>query len=627
MCGIIGYVGQQQATPILLDGLRRLEYRGYDSAGIAVLAEDGTLVVRKREGKLANLVALLAEGEPVRGTLGVGHTRWATHGAPNDANAHPHADCEGRIIVVHNGIIENYQPLRERLLARGHAFQSQTDTEVIVHLIEDEYRALNNGQKIEEGARALRNGRRADFSEAVRRALLQVRGAYAIVALCRDEPELLVGARRHAPLMVGLGERENYVGSDIAAMLAHTRSMLALEDGDVASLRPSGVAIRTLEGNCVERLPFQVAWNAESAGKGGYPHFVLKEIYEQPQALAQALVGRLTADGVSLPELAPLDLARVARIVLVGCGSAYYAAMIGKYYIEQWARIPVELSVASEFRYAQPVLDRSSLCVFVSQSGETADTLASFRLAQEAGAQSIALTNTQGSSLARGADAVVYLQTGPEIGVVATKTFTAQVALLALMAMHLATERGRAGADEIEPVLTALRSVPRQMEELLRSNDGVKEVAGRYAGVRSMFFLGRHVGYPLALEGALKLKEISYIHAEGYAAGELKHGPIAMLDRELPVVALATAGKTYDKVISNIQETRARGARVLAIATEGDEQIRAHCDDVIFVPPTHEMLAPLLAVLPLQLFAYHIAVALGRDVDQPRNLAKSVTVE
>jgi len=614
MCGIIGYVGQQQAAPILLEALRRLEYRGYDSAGIAVLAEDGALVVRKREGKLANLVALLDEGAPVRGTLGVGHTRWATHGAPSDANAHPHADCEGRIIVVHNGIIENYQPLRERLLAHGHRFQSQTDTEVIVHLIEEEYRSLSNGQI-------------GDFCEAVRRALLQVRGAYAIVALCRDQPELLVGARRHAPLIVGLGERETYVGSDIAAMLEHTRTMLALEDGDVASLRPGGVDIRTLEGGLVERQPFQVAWNAESAGKGGYPHFVLKEIYEQPQALAQALLGRLTADGVSLPELARLELARVERIVLVGCGSAFYAAMIGKYYLERWARIPAELSVASEFRYAQPVLDRSSLCVFVSQSGETADTLASFRLAQEADAQSIALTNTQGSSLARSADAVVYLQTGPEIGVVATKTFTAQVALLALVALHLATKRGRCPGSDIEPVLSALRSVPRQMEELLRSNDGVKEVAGRYAGARSMFFVGRHVGYPLALEGALKLKELSYIHAEGYAAGELKHGPIAMLDGELPVVALATAGKTYEKVISNIQEARARGARVLAIATEGDEQIRGHCDDVIFVPPTHEMLAPLLAVLPLQLFAYHIAVALGRDVDQPRNLAKSVTVE
>ena len=613
MCGIIGYVGEQQAAPILLEGLRRLEYRGYDSAGIAVRGDDGTLVVRKREGKLANLVTLLGESEPVHGTLGVGHTRWATHGAPNDINAHPHADCEGRIIVVHNGIIENYQPLRERLLAGGHRFRSETDTEVIVHLIEDEYRALGSGQP-------------RDFAEAVRRALLQVSGAYAIVALCRDEPELLVGARRHAPLMVGLGAHENFVGSDIAAMLAHTRRMLALEDGDVVSLRPGAVSIRTLAGVCVEREPFEVAWNAESASKGGYPHFVLKEIFEQPQALSQALVGRLTPQGVALKELSALDLAHVQRIVLVGCGTAFYAAMIGKYYIERWARLPVELSVASEFRYAQPVLDGHSLCVFVSQSGETADTLASFRLALDAGAQSIALTNTQGSSLARAADAVIYLQTGPEIGVVATKTFTAQVALLALLALHLASARGRPAADQ-EPVLAALRGVPRQMESLLRSSDQVKAVAERYAAVRSMFFLGRHIGYPLALEGALKLKEISYIHAEGYAAGELKHGPIAMLDKDLPVVALATAGQTYEKVISNIQETRARGARVLAIATEGDEQILAHCDDVLYVPQTHEMLSPLLAVLPLQLLAYHIAVALGRDVDQPRNLAKSVTVE
>lgn len=613
MCGIIGYVGEQQATPILLDGLRRLEYRGYDSAGIAVRADDGTLVVRKREGKLANLVTLLGETEPVLGSLGVGHTRWATHGAPNDTNAHPHADCDGRIIVVHNGIIENYQPLRERLLAGGHRFESETDTEVIVHLIEDEYRALSNGHP-------------GDFAEAVRRALLQVSGAYAIVALCRDEPGLLVGARRHAPLMIGLGTHENFVGSDIAAMLAHTRRMLALEDGDVAALRPGAVSIRTLQGECVKRESFDVDWNAKSASRGGYPHFVLKEIHEQPQALSQALVGRLTAKGVALPELSTLDLGRVERIVLVGCGTAFYAAMIGKYYIERWARLPVDLSVASEFRYAQPVLDQNSLCVFVSQSGETADTLASFRLAQEAGAQSIALTNTQGSSLARATDAVVYLQTGPEIGVVATKTFTAQVALLALIALHLAIVRGRAAAEQ-EAVLAALRGIPRQMEGLLRSSAQVKAVAERYAGARSMFFLGRHVGYPLALEGALKLKEISYIHAEGYAAGELKHGPIAMLDKDLPVVALAMAGHTYEKVISNIQETRARGARVLAIATEGDEQILAHCDDVLYVPRTHEMLAPLLSVLPLQLLAYHVAAALGRDVDQPRNLAKSVTVE
>jgi glucosamine--fructose-6-phosphate aminotransferase (isomerizing) len=615
MCGIIGYVGRKQATPILLDGLRRLEYRGYDSAGIAVLAAEGNIAIQKREGKLSNLVALLESSAPVEGTLGVGHTRWATHGAPNHANAHPHADCDGRIIVVHNGIIENYQLLREQLSARGHEFQSETDTEVIVHLIEEEY----------QGSRS--NGNQSAFCEAVRRALLQVRGAYAIVAMSQDEPELLVGARKHAPLMIGLGDSENYIASDIAAMLAHTRTMVALEDGDVASVRPKAVEIHTLDGTRVERPKFEVEWSAESSGKGGYRHFVQKEIHEQPQALTQALVGRLTYEGVSLPELAPLDLARVERIVLVGCGSAYYAAMIGKYYFEQWARIPVDLSVASEFRYAQPVLDEHTLCIFVSQSGETADTLASFRLAQEAGAPTIALTNTQGSSLARGAGAVVYLQTGPEIGVVATKTFTAQVALLALMAMHVGTKRGAASAAEIEPILAALRRVPRQMEELLRREECVKAVAVRYAHYRSMFFLGRHAGYPLALEGALKLKEISYIHAEGYAAGELKHGPIAMLDSELPVVALATAGKTYEKVISNIQETRARGARILALATDGDEGIKAHCDDLIYVPATHEMLMPLLAVLPLQLFAYHIAVALGRDVDQPRNLAKSVTVE
>ncbi|MBI5876648.1 MAG: glutamine--fructose-6-phosphate transaminase (isomerizing) [Chloroflexi bacterium] len=613
MCGIIGYAGARPVTPILIDGLRRLEYRGYDSAGIAVLSPDGALEMRKREGKLGNLIASVGASTPA-GTLGVGHTRWATHGGPTDTNAHPHADCEGRMVLVHNGIIENYQSLRDDLTARGHTFRSQTDTEVIVHLVEDEYRALRAA-----GA--------PDFAEAVRRALQTVRGAYAIVALCRDDPDLLVAARQNAPLVIGLGDGENLVASDIAAMLEHTRTMLTLDDGEVAAVRRNTVQLCRLDGAAVQREPFNVEWDAQSISKGGYPHFVLKEIHEQPDALAQALVGRMNRDGVSFPELAHLDLSQFRRVALIGCGTAYYAAMLGKYYIEQYARLPVELAVASEFRYAAPVLDAQTLCVFVSQSGETADTLASFRLALEAGATAVALTNTQGSSLTRGASAIIYTQVGPEIGVVATKTFTAQASLLLLLALHLGAARGSVLPAQVRALTDGLRRIPGQIADIIRRGDEVAAVAARYSHPSSAFFMGRNLGYPVALEGALKLKEISYIHAEGYAAGELKHGPIAMLEPSIPVIAVATAGRTHEKLISNIQEVRARQARVLAVVSEGDETVRAHCDDVLTVPATDEALSPLLAVVPLQLFAYHVAVALGRDVDQPRNLAKSVTVE
>ncbi len=616
MCGIIGYVGQRAATPILIDGLHRLEYRGYDSAGVAVLSEQGEIDIRKREGKLNNLLTLLESAQPCDGTLGVGHTRWATHGGPTDDNAHPHADCDGRIVVVHNGIIENYQLLRQQLIEGGHVFRSQTDTEVIVHLIEDEYRAIQQ-----------RDNGDSSFAEAVRRALQHVEGAYAIVAFCNDDPDLLVGARLNAPLMVGLGEGENYLASDIAAMLAHTRTMLSINDGEVVAVRRGGVTTRALDGTLIQHEPFNVEWDADSVTKGGYPHFVLKEIHEQPEALSHALVGRLGKECVSLPELQHLDFTKFDRLALVGCGTAFYAGMVSKYYFEQWARMPVELSVASEFRYANPVLNEKTLCVFISQSGETADTIASFRMANEAGATTIALTNVQGSTLTRGASAVVYLQVGPEIGVVATKTFTAQVALLALMALQLSVQRGTLDRQEAVQVSDALRKIPQQIGELLKHSDEYKGIAEHYTHCHSMFFLGRNVGYPIALEGALKLKEISYIHAEGYAAGELKHGPIAMLDPNIPVVAIATASQTYEKVISNIQEVRARQAKVLAIATQGDRNVVEHCDDVIYIPRTHELLTPLLAVIPLQLFAYHIAVMLGRDVDQPRNLAKSVTVE
>jgi glucosamine--fructose-6-phosphate aminotransferase (isomerizing) len=612
MCGIIGYVGQRAAAPILLDGLRRLEYRGYDSAGVAIIAPDAQLVVHKREGKLSNLLSLLESVATNDGAIGVGHTRWATHGAPNDVNAHPHTDCAGRIVVVHNGIIENYLELRERLIAQGHTFVSETDTEVLAHLVEAEYGA-------QHGVR--------DFTEAVRRALQQVHGAYALAALCQDDPDLVVGARQHAPLMIGLGDGENYVASDIAAMLAHTRTMVALEDGELVAVRRSGATIQKLDGSVVRREPFIVEWDAESASKGGYPHYVLKEINEQPEALTNALVGRLQGGRVSLAELAHLDLSRIERIVLVGCGTAFYAGIVARYLFEPWTQLPVETTVASEFRYASPVLNERTLCVFITQSGETADTLASMRIAQEAGAMRVALTNTQGSSITRGVNAVIFLQVGPEIGVVATKTFTAQIILFTLMALQLGLQRGTLTRDEAQRVEHALRMVPEQLTQLIQRSDEYKVIAEKYARHRSMFFLGRHLGYPVALEGALKLKEISYIHAEGYPAGELKHGPIAMLDPDIPVIAIATQSHVYEKVISNIQEVRARKAKVIGLATEGDAAIRKHCDDVIYIPKTHDALMPLLAVVPLQLFAYHVAVALGRDVDQPRNLAKSVTVE
>ncbi len=608
MCGIVGYVGPRFAAPILLDGLRRLEYRGYDSAGLAVLNPQGQIEIVKSEGKLSNLLRAL-EGKTLAGYLGVGHTRWATHGEPNQTNAHPHADCRGRLVVVHNGIIENYSPLRQGLMERGHKFASQTDTEVIVHLVEEAY---------QEGL---------PLAEAVRQALHQVRGAYAIALFSVDEPERLVAARLFSPLVVGLGQGENYLASDIPALLPHTRRALVVEDGEVVALTREGVRIWTLDGEEVQREPFHIDWDLEAAEKGGYSHFVHKEIHEQPETIANALRGRLDGQRVTLPELERLPLERVNRACAVACGTSYYACLVGKRLMEGWARLPVEVAVASEYRYSNPVVDPQTLAILVSQSGETADTLAVLRLVKEKGAPTLALANVMGSSLARGVDSTLYLQAGPEIGVVATKTYTAQLVVLALLALELARRRDHLRQAEIGKIVGELRALPEKVQIILKGEEAIAEVARKYADRQSLFFMGRGVDYPTALEGALKLKEISYIHAEGYPAGELKHGPIAVLDSQVPVVALALQGGQYEKMLANIQEIKARKAPVLALATEGDKEIKGQVDEVIYIPQTLEMLKPIVAVVALQLFAYHVAKERGCDIDKPRNLAKSVTVE
>jgi glucosamine--fructose-6-phosphate aminotransferase (isomerizing) len=621
MCGIVGYVGPQNATPILLEGLKRLEYRGYDSAGIAVLSADGALQVTKRAGKLDNLRAAVALAEPA-GTMGIGHTRWATHGRPNDENAHPHTDCLDNISVIHNGIIENYAELRDELLAAGHTFRSETDTEVLAHLIEAHLAAAGE-----------------DLFAAVRLALGRVTGSYAIGVVSRNHPATVIGARCNVPLIVGLGEGEQFLASDVPAILKHTRRVIMLEEGEVVKLVPEGVTITDLAGHPVERPPLYIDWDAEAAEKAGYAHFTLKEIHEQPEALRRALTGRVIdqPDGpeLRLTELEALEasgaLARARRIVVLACGSAAYAGLIGKYAIERWARLPVEVHIASEFRYADPVLDDGVLCIAITQSGETADTLAAARLARASGAPLIAITNAVGSAITRVADAVLYLQAGPEIAVVATKSFVTMVAVLYLLGLHLGQRRETLPQGELRGTLKELLALPAHMREVLRRaeapGDPIVAVAERLAVCHSFMFIGRGVGYPVALEGALKLKEISYIHAEGYPAGELKHGPIALLDPDTPLLAVATTSKTYDKLISNVQEVRARGAQVVAVATDGDTNIQRHAEDVFYVPEVPELLTPLVAVLPLQLLAYHAAVVRGCNVDQPRNLAKSVTVE
>ena len=610
MCGIVGYTGPREAGPILMEGLRRLEYRGYDSAGIALVDDQGDLFVEKKAGKLSNLATAIAERTP-HAAVGLAHTRWATHGRPNDVNAHPQMDCTGRITVIHNGIIENFRELRDGLAERGHTLVSETDTEAIAHLVEEAY----------DG----------DIADAVRAALQRLEGAYALAVMHRDEPERIVGARKDVPLIVGVGDGENFLASDVAAILAHTDRVIFLDDGDVADLRPEGVRITDVEGRPMERTIERIDWTPEAAEKGGYEHFMLKEIHEQPEALRQSLAGRVSRDGrIQVPELEPLAgaIRAATRIELVACGSASYAALVGAAALQAWTDIPARVTVGSEFRYDPPPLDAKTVVIAVTQSGETADTIAPTRLATERGCPIVAVTNTVGSAITREADAVLFLQAGPEIAVAASKTFVTQVTTLIVLAAGIAALRGTLPAETEAELASALRALPAAATRVLELNaPTARDLARRYVNSRGFMFVGRGATYPAALEGALKLKEISYVHAEGYAAGELKHGPISLLDAECPLVAVATRSAVYDKLISNVMEGRARDARVIAVATEGDDQIERYADDVCWVPDTHEVLSPVLAIIPLQLFAYHVAIARGTDVDQPRNLAKSVTVE
>jgi glucosamine--fructose-6-phosphate aminotransferase (isomerizing) len=609
MCGIVGYTGPREAGPILIEGLKRLEYRGYDSAGIALVDDAGDLFVEKKAGKLANLQTAIADRTP-HAAIGLAHTRWATHGRPNDLNAHPHQDCTGDITVIHNGIIENFRELRDELEARGHRLTSETDTEALAHLVEEAYAG--------------------DLADAVRAALRRVEGAYAIAVMHRGEADRLVGARQNVPLVVGVADGETFLASDVAAILAHTDQVVFLEEGDVADLRPWGGTLTAVDGAPIERAVTTIDWTPEAAEKGGFEHFMEKEIHEQPEALRQSILGRVTRDDrIAVEELDGFEeaLRAATRIELVACGSAYYAALVGAAALEAWTGLPARATVGSEFRYSPPPLDERTLVIAVTQSGETADTIAPTRLARERGAPIVAVTNTVGSAITREADRVLFLHAGPEIAVAASKTFVTQVTTLVVLAAAIAKARGALDEVAERDLGAALHALPDGAARALANASGTAALARRYVNSRGFMFVGRGLTYPAALEGALKLKEVSYVHAEGYAAGELKHGPISLLDAECPLVAVATRSPVYDKLISNVMEGRARDARVIAVATEGDEQIERFADDVCWVPDTHEMLGPVLAIIPLQLFAYHVAVARGTDVDQPRNLAKSVTVE
>ena len=614
MCGIVGYVGPDQALPIVMEGLRRLEYRGYDSAGIAVV--DGGLSVRKRAGKLAELEALLVDQPAPPATIAIGHTRWATHGAPTEGNAHPHLDCDGRVAVIHNGIIENFQELRERLDKGGHAFASDTDTECVAHLLEEKV----------EGS--------ASLAEAVRAAVGELEGSYALVVVSSDHPDEMVGVKVSSPLVVAMwDDGEAMLASDIPALLGTDHpdppTIVPVDEGWIVSITREGVAFMDLQGAEVALHPIEVEWNVAEAQKGGYPYFMRKEIDEQPAAIRDTLAGRVHAGGLQLDELrVPDDVLReVSKVFVVACGTAFHSGLVAKYAIEHWTRIPVEIEIASEFRYRDPVLGPDTLTLAVSQSGETIDTLEAARHAARQGSQVLAVTNTVGSSLAREADGVFYTHAGPEIGVAASKTFATQMVAQELVALYLAQVRAAKFPEEIAEVLADLDELPAKVARAIASEDRVGAVAERLADARDVLFIGRHTGYPAALEGALKLKELSYIHAEAYPAGELKHGPIALIEDGVPVVAIATRCHVYPKMLSNIQEVKARGASVIAIVTEGDTEAARLADHVLKVPETPELLSPVVVTVPLQLLAYHVAVLRGCDVDQPRNLAKSVTVE
>ncbi|WP_424212251.1 glutamine--fructose-6-phosphate transaminase (isomerizing) [Streptomyces sp. BI20] len=615
MCGIVGYVGAQSALDVVIAGLKRLEYRGYDSAGIAVLA-DGGLAAARKAGKLVNLEKELV-GRPLpAGSTGIGHTRWATHGGPTDANAHPHLDNAGRVAVVHNGIIENFAALRAELAERGHRLTSETDTEVVSHLLAETFSSCG------------------DLAEAMRQVCRRLDGAFTLVAVHADEPDVVVGARRNSPLVVGIGEGENFLASDVAAFIAHTRSAIELGQDQVVELRRESVTVTDFDGAPATVRAYVVDWDASAAEKGGYDHFMLKEIAEQPKAVADTLLGRIDAQGrLTLDELRIPDsvLREVDKVVIVACGTAHHAGMIAKLAIEHWTRIPCETEQASEFRYRDPILGPRTLVIAISQSGETMDTLMAIRHAREQGAKVLAICNTNGSTIPRESDAVLYTHAGPEVAVASTKAFLTQLVACYLVALYLGQVRGTKWGDEIHTVIRELSDAEEAVARVLDTMEPVRELARSLAGKNTVLFLGRHVGYPVALEGALKLKELAYMHAEGFAAGELKHGPIALIEEDLPVVVVVPSPRgrsvLHDKIVSNIQEIRARGARTIVIAEEGDETVVPYADHLIRIPATPTLLQPLVATVPLQVFACELATARGNEVDQPRNLAKSVTVE
>lgn len=610
MCGIVGYIGSREASPILLQGLKRLEYRGYDSVGISTIAT-GKLLMHKRSGKITELERYL-NNRDVPGTMGIGHTRWATHGEPNLENAHPHDDCTGKIALIHNGIIENFAVLKKELQAKGHHFKTETDTETLVHLIEEFYKGNSLLEK------------------AVREALLLIKGTYGIAVICSNEPDTLITARNGSPIVLGIGDHEYFIASDVAAIAAHTRNVTYLDDNEMAIIHRDNLAIKTIDDHPVEKRVERVAFDLDKIEKGGYPHFMLKEIMEQPQTIYDSLRGRLLEEegtaklGGIQHELDSLLYAR--RVLFSACGTSWHAALIAEYMIEEYVRIPVEVEYASEFRYRDPILDRDTVVIVISQSGETADTLAAVREAKRKKAKVFGICNVVGSTIARETDAGIYLHAGPEIGVASTKAFTSQVTVLSLMTLLLA-RMSSMSASRGREIVQEMNRLPQKVQKILDAHEHIEQIAEQYTNKHNFLYLGRGYNFPVALEGALKLKEISYIHAEGYPAAEMKHGPIALIDENMPVVFIATKDSTYEKIISNIEEVRARKGKLIAIATEGDDYIKTKVDHTIYIPPTFELLTPILTIIPLQLLAYYIAVKRGCNVDQPRNLAKSVTVE
>jgi glucosamine--fructose-6-phosphate aminotransferase (isomerizing) len=625
MCGIVGYVGKKRVVPVIIDGLRKLEYRGYDSAGIAVAGNgQGELQVRRAEGKLRNLEEAIRL-KPLDGTYGIGHTRWATHGRPTEENAHPHRDCTGKIVVVHNGIVENYLPLKKRLIEEGHKFSTETDTEVIAHLVESYF--FNKS-----------NGHRPSLEEAVRKTVRQLTGVFALAVISEEEPNKIVAARNGPPAVIGLGNDEYFVASDVPAILYHTRDLFFLHDGDLAVVTPSGVQLTDFNGKPVVREVQHVTWDPIMAEKGGYKHFMLKEIHEQPRAVRETALGRVSQDTGQVfleeMEITAEEFRKLQKLNIAACGTSWHAGLAGKFMIERLARVPVEVDYASEWRYRDPIITKNEITLLITQSGETADTIAAQREAKAKGSKTLAICNVVGAMIAREAAGTVYTHAGPEIGVASTKAFTAQLAALFLLGLQLGEIRGATTRVQAKHYIDELLKIPGKLENVLSHDNAVEELARQYSKSQDFLFLGRGIHYPIALEGALKLKEISYIHAEGYPAGEMKHGPNALIDENLPVVIVATHDPNdpesvlrYEKTMSNVKEVKAREGKVIALAVEGDEEIKNHVDHVLYVPQAPELLLPILEVVPLQLLAYHIAVRRGCDVDQPRNLAKSVTVE